>query len=188
MIKPAVSLLLLALLPLPAAAQQRGQAPAAAPGTHEYAGPAEEKISQTSHTVRLDGRDIKYTATTGTLPIRRDDGKVRRACSSSRTRRTARTRRRGRSRSSTTAVRAPRRSGCTWDRSRPSTCRWPTRASSRRRPITLVDNENSLIDVTDLVFVDAIDTGYSRTVAGVNTAQFHGQQGDIRAFGEFINE
>lgn len=36
----------------------------------------EENISQTSHAIRLDGRDIKYTATTGTLPIRLDDGKV----------------------------------------------------------------------------------------------------------------
>ena len=32
--------------------------------------------SQTSHLLRLDGREIKYTATTGTLPIRLDDGKV----------------------------------------------------------------------------------------------------------------
>ena len=55
-------------------------------------------------------------------------------------------------------------------------------------PYHLVDNENSLLDVTDLVFVDAISTGYSRTVAGVSAAQFHGQQGDLRAFGDFINE
>ena len=39
-----------------------------------------------------------------------------------------------------------------------------------------------------MVFVDAISTGYSRVVAGVNAAQYHGQQGDLRAFGEFINE
>ena len=26
--------------------------------------------------MRLDGRDIRYTATTGTLPIRSEDGKV----------------------------------------------------------------------------------------------------------------
>jgi carboxypeptidase C (cathepsin A) len=55
-------------------------------------------------------------------------------------------------------------------------------------PFRLVDNEHSLLDATDLVFVDAIDTGYSRGVAGVNTAQFHGQSGDIRSFGEFIAE
>ena len=54
-------------------------------------------------------------------------------------------------------------------------------------PYHLVDNENSLIDATDLVFIDAIDTGYSRVMAGVDAAQFHGQSGDIRAFGEFIN-
>jgi carboxypeptidase C (cathepsin A) len=40
------------------------------------AGPAEEKISQTSHVLRMEGKEIKYTATTGTLPIRLDDGKV----------------------------------------------------------------------------------------------------------------
>ena len=54
-------------------------------------------------------------------------------------------------------------------------------------PYRLVDNEYSLIDVSDLVFIDAIDTGYSRVVSGVANAQFHGQEGDIRAFGEFIN-
>src|SRR5437868_13677749 len=42
----------------------------------ETAGDKEEKISQTSHMLRLDGRDIKYTATAGTLPIRLDDGQV----------------------------------------------------------------------------------------------------------------
>jgi carboxypeptidase C (cathepsin A) len=54
-------------------------------------------------------------------------------------------------------------------------------------PFELLDNEHSLIDVADLVFVDAIDTGYSRVMAGVDNSQFHGQDGDIRAFGEFIN-
>jgi carboxypeptidase C (cathepsin A) len=54
-------------------------------------------------------------------------------------------------------------------------------------PYQLVDNVNSLLDTSDLVFIDAIDTGYSRGVAGINTAQFHGQAGDIRSFGDFIN-
>jgi carboxypeptidase C (cathepsin A) len=54
-------------------------------------------------------------------------------------------------------------------------------------PYHLVDNENTLLDVTDMVFVDAIDTGYSRVVSGVNNQQFHGQSGDLRAFGEFIS-
>src|SRR5436309_2026036 len=54
-------------------------------------------------------------------------------------------------------------------------------------PFHLMDNENSLLDVSDLVFIDAVDTGYSRIAGGVNPSQFHGQNGDLRAFGEFIN-
>src|SRR5206468_4704617 len=54
-------------------------------------------------------------------------------------------------------------------------------------PYRLVDNDNSLIDVSDLVFVDAISTGYSRTTQGNSSQQFHGQSGDLRAFGEFIS-
>src|SRR2546430_10629829 len=84
--------LLLFLLPLvPVHAQGRGEpgAPAAQqpaaprdepdgqPATrNEVATAAEEKISQSSHTIRLDGREIKYSATAGTLPIRLDDGKI----------------------------------------------------------------------------------------------------------------
>jgi carboxypeptidase C (cathepsin A) len=53
-------------------------------------------------------------------------------------------------------------------------------------PFNLVDNEYTLIDTSDVVFVDAVSTGYSRTVAGSDPAQFHGVRGDLRAFGEFI--
>src|SRR5262249_46471501 len=55
-------------------------------------------------------------------------------------------------------------------------------------PYHLVDNESSLLDVSDLVFIDAVDTGYSRVVGDTDNKQFHGVRGDLRAFGEFINE
>ncbi len=38
-------------------------------------------------------------------------------------------------------------------------------------PFHLEDNEYSLIDATDLVFVDAVSTGYSRTAHGVNSGR-----------------
>ena len=60
---------------LPGGRAEQGGQPAP-PAREETAGPNEEKISTTSHAIRLDGRDIKYTATTGTLPIRGEDGKV----------------------------------------------------------------------------------------------------------------
>ena len=71
-----------AVLAAPSAfAQGRGGQPAQTAGSDstprvETAGEKEEKISQTSHTMRLDGREIKYTATTGTLPIRLDNGQL----------------------------------------------------------------------------------------------------------------
>src|SRR6516165_6331677 len=73
--------ILIALLTAVPLAAQRGQNPAQQQAAtqnaaRETAVPAEEKTSQTSHTTRLDGHEIKYTATAGTLPIRGDDGKV----------------------------------------------------------------------------------------------------------------
>ncbi|MBD3266067.1 peptidase S10 [bacterium] len=53
-------------------------------------------------------------------------------------------------------------------------------------PFNLVDNEYSILDKTDLVFIDPISTGYSRTVEGVKPSQYHGIQKDIRSVGEFI--
>lgn len=53
-------------------------------------------------------------------------------------------------------------------------------------PFGLVDNENSLIDVTDLVLIDPVSTGYSRPLPGENKNQFHGVEEDIESVGEFI--
>ncbi|MCR4808193.1 MAG: hypothetical protein K5857_11045 [Lachnospiraceae bacterium] len=50
-------------------------------------------------------------------------------------------------------------------------------------PGKLIDNENSMLDMTDLVFIDAIGTGYSR--AEENEA-FTGYDNDISSVGEFI--
>src|SRR5438128_7900017 len=59
--------------PTPAARDEPGGQP---PTRAETAGAAEEKIAQTLHAIRIDGREIRYTATAGTLPIRLDDGKI----------------------------------------------------------------------------------------------------------------
>jgi len=53
-------------------------------------------------------------------------------------------------------------------------------------PWRLVDNADSLLDVTDLVFIDPVSTGYSRPVAGEKAKQFHGFKKDIESVGEFI--
>jgi carboxypeptidase C (cathepsin A) len=53
-------------------------------------------------------------------------------------------------------------------------------------PFKLVDNEESLLDVTDIVMIDAMGTGYSRVAAGEDPRQFFGSTPDIQTFGEFI--
>ena len=53
-------------------------------------------------------------------------------------------------------------------------------------PYKLVDNEYSLLDVTDLVFIDPVSTGYSRAVPGEAPKQFHGIEEDIQSVGDFI--
>ena len=53
-------------------------------------------------------------------------------------------------------------------------------------PYRLVDNEYSLLDVTDLVFIDPVSTGYSRAIKGERAKTFHAFKKDIESVGDFI--
>ncbi|MCK7462043.1 MAG: hypothetical protein MZU84_08285 [Sphingobacterium sp.] len=53
-------------------------------------------------------------------------------------------------------------------------------------PGRLIDNEFTLLDTTDLCFIDPVGTGYSRPVPGENPAQFYGYVEDVAAVGDFI--
>ena len=53
-------------------------------------------------------------------------------------------------------------------------------------PYGLVDNEFSLLDRSDLVFIDPVSTGYSRPAPGEEAKQFHGYEQDIQSVGDFI--
>lgn len=53
-------------------------------------------------------------------------------------------------------------------------------------PYRLIDNGYSVLDKTDLVFIDPVGTGYSRPAPGENREQFHGLREDIETVGEFI--
>ena len=53
-------------------------------------------------------------------------------------------------------------------------------------PYRLVDNAYSLLDKTDLVFIDPVTTGFSRAVPGEADKQFHGFKADIESVGDFI--
>jgi carboxypeptidase C (cathepsin A) len=53
-------------------------------------------------------------------------------------------------------------------------------------PYALVENEYSLLDKSDFVFIDPVATGYSRASEEGNPKDFHGVREDINSVAEFI--
>jgi len=53
-------------------------------------------------------------------------------------------------------------------------------------PYPLMDNQYSLLDKSDLIFIDAPGTGYSRVLPGVENKAIFGMDQDAAAFGSFI--
>ncbi|TIL36310.1 peptidase S10 [Mesorhizobium sp.] len=53
-------------------------------------------------------------------------------------------------------------------------------------PQRLLDNSNTWLDMTDLVFVDPVGTGYSREAPGTEARSFWGVNQDAAAMGAFI--
>ena len=53
-------------------------------------------------------------------------------------------------------------------------------------PYRLVDNEYSLLDETDLVFIDPVSTGFSRAIPPKDAKKFHGLREDAESVAEFI--
>ena len=53
-------------------------------------------------------------------------------------------------------------------------------------PYGLADNAESLLAVADLVFIDPVSTGFSRTVTGGAPKEYHGFTGDLESVGEII--
>src|SRR5581483_1569639 len=173
------ALIIVALAAAPALAQGRGGQPpqAPAPGEsrsstprYETANPNDDKVSQTSHTVRIDGREIKYTATVSTLPIRLDNGQI-----AARMFFVAYTKdgEDAKTRPISFLYNGGPGAATIWlhmGSFAPKHVQMADDGFQPAPPYRLVDNENSLIDATDMVFVDAIETGYSRTAEGVNPA------------------
>lgn len=53
-------------------------------------------------------------------------------------------------------------------------------------PYALVENEYSLLDKSDFVFIDPVATGYSRAAEDKSPKDFHGVREDINSVAEFI--
>lgn len=53
-------------------------------------------------------------------------------------------------------------------------------------PARVTDNPHSVLDLTDLVFIDPVSTGYSRAAKDIKPGDFHGLEEDIESVGDFI--
>ena len=53
-------------------------------------------------------------------------------------------------------------------------------------PFALVDNEYSVLNASDLVFIDPVATGFSRAAKDEKKEDFFGDSGDLDSVGEFI--
>jgi len=52
----------------------------------------------------------------------------------------------------------------------------------------LIENDQSILDATDLVYIDPVNTGYSRPAPGHDVKEFYGIQNDGRSVAQFIRE
>jgi carboxypeptidase C (cathepsin A) len=147
--------------------------------------PAEEKTSVTHHSARVGGQPIAYTAAAATYIIRAEDGSPKATMfyvaytkdgvdSSKRPISFVYNGGPGSASLFTHMGMGPKQVVLTAD------------GHGMPAPYSIVDNEDSFLDATDLVFIDAISTGYSRPAPGENPAQFHGIIADANWFADFI--
>src|SRR5580765_2638594 len=183
--------ILLMVAGIPARAQKVEEKPADKPAEKpkDEKKPAtpEEKVVQTKHMVKVGGQEIKYTATAGTILLKLEDGTPKASVFY-----VAYTR-------DDVSDTAKRPVTFTFNGGPGAASIWlhlgalgPRRVEMGDAgallapPYKLVDNEYSLLDVTDLVFIDPVTTGYSRAVPGEPDKQFHGVEEDIHSVGDFI--
>jgi carboxypeptidase C (cathepsin A) len=166
----------------PAAAQQPARP---APDSTPRPAPA-ESASVTQHSVTIDGQLIKYTARAGTLQLKNDSGAVTGSMFYVAYTKDGSDLRR---RPVTFAFNGGPGSSSVWLHMGSFA---PVRVITSEAeptpppPYTVAENPQSLIDRTDLVFIDAIGTGFSRIVGKGQPKDFFGTDQDIRAFGDFI--
>ncbi|HEY0514853.1 MAG TPA: peptidase S10 [Thermoanaerobaculia bacterium] len=186
--KRSVSLLL--LLATPTLAQPPGvpgAAPDAKPAAKPTPPPLEEKSAVTHHVLTLDGRTYPYTATAGNLLLKDEEGTVKAsvfyiAYSLDGARDPAH-------RPVTFSFNGGPGSASLWvhlGAFGPKIVERTDEGMALPPPGRLVDNPYTLLDQTDLVFIDPVSTGYSRPAPGQDPKQFHGVKEDIESVAEFI--
>ena len=141
---------------------------------------------QTHHSIRVGGRELRYTATAGRMPIKDAEGKIDAqmfyvaytvdgADPSTRP--------------LTFSFNGGPGSASIWlhmGAMGPRKVVLQPEGWMPPAPYRLEDNPNTPLDKTDIVMVDAIGTGWSRPADAAAARKFWNMRGDIESFGEFI--
>ena len=178
--------LLLAIAPL-AVAQRATVEKKDDPPQREKKDPPVDQISTTQHTIRVGDETVKYTARAGTIILKNEDGEPRASFFH-----VAYTK--------DGADPATRPVIFTFNGGPGSSSVWlhmgafgPKRVAYKDDeghtappPYRMVDNEGTLLDVADLVFLDPVTTGFSRAIPISDAKKFHGFEADVETVGEMI--
>src|SRR5581483_6535164 len=140
----------------------------------------------THHQITIDGRLLKYTTTTGRLPIKRGDGKIEAEMffvaypldNQDLNKRPL-----------TFAFNGGPGSATVWlhmGALGPKRVVMQAAGFMPAPPYRGIDNQYTALPFTDIVLVDAIGTGFSRAATAEEAKKFLSVTGDVKAFGEFI--
>jgi carboxypeptidase C (cathepsin A) len=169
------------------------EASTAATTEKKPASPVDDLVT-TRHTLTIDGRELSYTATTGRIVLRQEvytDGKFDGLKPRAEVFLTAYT--------LDDADAADRPVTFAFNGGPGSSSIWlhlgllgPRRVVSgdvgelAPPPYSLVDNAETLLEHSDVVFIDPVSTGFSRAVEGEKPADYHGFTRDLESVGEVI--
>ncbi|MFW6202649.1 MAG: S10 family peptidase, partial [Gemmatimonadota bacterium] len=169
-------------LALPAHAQDSASD---AEGASSIEIPVEHAVTG-EHTVTIEGEQVPYTATTGTLPVYDDDGRAiasifytyyQRSDVENRARRPL-----------TFSFNGGPGSASVWMHigyTGPRLVRIDDEGFPIQ-PYGFEENPHSILDATDIVYVNPVNTGFSRALEGVETEQFFGVDNDIEYLAAWI--
>ncbi|MGF1508576.1 MAG: S10 family peptidase [Myxococcota bacterium] len=180
------SIVLAFLVSTSAAAQESGPSEGATKNSEEGAVP-EAKTFVTTSTVRIDGRVLKYEATVGTLILKDPDDKP--IATFGYTAYVKQGDRAARRRPITFAFNGGPGSSSVWLH---MGVLGPKRARANdlgatSAPFGTEENGFSILDRSDLVFIDPVGTGLSRPIGEAKGEMFWGVDQDVESIGNFIH-
>jgi len=147
----------------------------------------EEKLVQSKHAVTIAGRRLDYAATAGTILLRDDEDKPTAsifyiAYALEGVEDLA-------ARPITFSFNGGPGSSSVWMHLGllgPRRVHLAEDGSALPPPYRMEDNDSSLLDETDLVFIDPVSTGYSRAIPAKEARKFYGLHEDASSVAEFI--